>query len=79
MVQLQKILGVFDDPVAVDPHVVGDHVTGQADAPLSSAFAQIAPGVFTAQVGRDPVFTQGVGAGGGFGVAHVLLDQAGGF
>ena len=46
---------MLDDPGGIDAHVVGHHVAGEADAAAPGAIAEVAVGLFAAEVGGDIV------------------------
>ena len=77
LVEPDEPLRMVQDPVAVEAHVVGHHVAGQADAVPVRALAQDVQRRVPAEVGRDDVAVDGVGGGRRVRVAHALLDLTG--
>ena len=69
---------MLDDPGRIDAHVVGHHVTGQADAAPVTAVAQGDVGGLSAQVVGDAVVVERIGGGDGVLIAAQLLDGFGG-
>ena len=63
VVEADEPVGMLDDPVGVDAHVVGHHVAGQADAALPGALAQVVAGLFAAQIPGDGIAGERVGRG----------------
>ena len=53
---------MLDDPARVDAHVVGHHVAGQPDAACPGPVAEVRVGGLAAEVVRDAVVVEGVGA-----------------
>jgi hypothetical protein len=72
--QLDEPLGMLDHPARIDPHVVGDHVAGEADAVPPGPFAEPSQRVLAAEIVGDPVVVQGVRRRHGVGVAAPALD-----
>ncbi len=68
---------MVDDPARIDAHVVGDHVTGQADAPGAGPVTQVGQGPGSAKVGGDPVVVEGVGGRDCLRVPAQTLDPLG--
>ncbi len=67
---------MFDDPLGVDAHVVGDHVAGESDAEVSGAVAEGGVGAAAAEVLGDGVVAEGIGGGDGVGLSAQALDGA---
>ena len=71
-------LGMLDDPGRIDAHVVGHHVTGQADAVMIAAVAQGDVGRFAAKIVGNAIVEERIGRGDGILIAAELLDGLGG-
>ena len=58
-------VGMLDDPGRIDAHVVGHHVTGEADTAAVTAVAQGDVGGFSAEIVGDAVVVERIGGGDG--------------
>ena len=75
--QRQEPLGMVDDPVRVDAHVVGDHVARQPDAVRPGPVAQVRVGGLATEVEGDVVVVERVRRGDRVRVAAHPLDPLG--
>ena len=67
-------VGMLGHPGRVNAHVVGHHVTGQADAAMEAAVTQAYVCFFATQVVGNAVVKERIGAGHGVVIAAELLD-----
>jgi hypothetical protein len=74
---VEEPVGVFDDPVGVDAHVVGDHVAGEAEPGGGGVALEVVVGLPSAEVAGDVVAFERVGGGDGIVVAAQALDGLG--
>ena len=73
----QEPVRVLHDPARVDPHVIRDHVRGEADAAGPGPLAQVRVGGLAAEILGDRVVAQRIGRRHGVGVPAELLDALG--
>ncbi len=72
--QREEPVRMLDDPARIDAHVVGHHVTGQANTSGPGAVAQAGTSLLAAELLRDVVIVKGVSGRGSFRIAAHLLD-----